>query len=112
MSAQKPRIAGTFRIVHMDAWDEDCLDLEGPPFIRFERGGEGELRFCAVEAGLDFRNTKRDGAPAVEFSFQGSEEGEDVFGRGWAVLESPGHIKGMLFFHLGDESGFAAERVR
>jgi hypothetical protein len=33
-----------------------------------------------------------------------------VNGRGWAVLEKDGTLRGHLFFHDGDDSGFLAER--
>jgi hypothetical protein len=33
-----------------------------------------------------------------------------VSGRGWVTLESDNLLKGMLFFHGGDESGFVAKR--
>ena len=35
---------------------------------------------------LDCRDADRDGRPGVEFSWQGSDEGDDVSGRGWAAL--------------------------
>jgi hypothetical protein len=31
-------------------------------------------------------------------------------GRGWAVLEEDGSLRGRIFFHLGDDSGFTAAR--
>jgi hypothetical protein len=30
--------------------------------------------------------------------------------RGWAVLEDDGSLRGCIFFHLGDDSGFTAVR--
>jgi len=32
-------------------------------------------------------------------------------GRGWAVLADDGSLRGHLYFHLGDDSGFRAVRV-
>ena len=34
-----------------------------------------------------------------------------MFGRGWAVVDGD-DLTGMIFFHLGDESGFVAKRVK
>ena len=31
-------------------------------------------------------------------------------GRGWAVLEEDRSLRGRIFFHLGDDSGFTAGR--
>jgi hypothetical protein len=38
------------------------------------------------------------------------DEGDDVSGRGWAVLNSDGTLEGHIYFHLGDDSAFRAER--
>ena len=43
--------------------------------------------------------------------FDGNDEMDPIQGRGWAVLD--GHeIKGMIFFHMGDESEFKAEKAK
>ena len=47
---------------------------------------------------------------AFEFSWQGFDEGDDVSGRGWAVLNPDGTLEGHIYFHLGDDSAFQAER--
>jgi hypothetical protein len=36
---------GRWRIVEMEQWDRDFLDLESPAHITFESGGQGELHF-------------------------------------------------------------------
>jgi hypothetical protein len=45
---------GRWRIVAMDLWDKDAIDLVEPGFITFN-GEEGEMRFIAVRAWLDVR---------------------------------------------------------
>ena len=47
----------------------------------------------------------------MEFSCEGFDEGDPATGRGWAVIEEDGSLRGHVFFHLGDESGFRAERT-
>ncbi len=74
------------------------------------RDGSGEMSFIALEAGLDYRVGQRDGQPAIEFSFDGSDEGDCISGRGWAVLESDA-LHGRVFIHHGDESSFVARRA-
>lgn len=32
-------------------------------------------------------------------------------GRGWEVLEGDGSLRGHIYFHLGDDSGFRAVRL-
>jgi hypothetical protein len=68
------------------------------------------LGFIAVTGELDYRDADRNGRPAVEFSWQGSDEGDDVCGRGWAALSRDGTLEGHIYFHLGDDSAFRAER--
>lgn len=53
----------------------------------------------------------RDGRPGVEFSWQGDDDGDPASGRGWAVLESDGSLRGRIYVHLGDDSGFHAMRA-
>jgi hypothetical protein len=43
----------------------------------------------------------------IEFSFYGDDQGQEVFGRGWAKINSQG-LCGELFFHEGDASKFQA----
>ena len=55
------------------------------------------------------REVERDGRPGVEFSWEGNDESDPASGRGWAVLEENGSLRGRIFFHLGD-AGFTAVR--
>ena len=87
----------------MDLWDQDAIDLVGPAFVEFEKGGHGELGFIAVQGGLDWRSTTIEGKQAVEFSWQGFDEGDEVGGRGWAAMEPDALDTGELnqFFRCG-----------
>jgi len=105
-----PGLETKWRIIEMDLWDQDAIDLVGPAFVEFEKGGQGELGFIAVQGGLDWRSTTIEGKQAVEFSWQGFDEGDEVGGRGWAALEPDGNLSGHIYFHLGDDSGFRARR--
>jgi hypothetical protein len=46
----------------------------------------------------------------VEFSWAGDDEGTESSGRGWAEIGKDGRLQGRLYFHLGDDSAFVAER--
>jgi hypothetical protein len=100
---------GRWRIREMDQWDKDFIDLVGEGHITIDKKNRGELRFGAVECDLDFRIEKVGDQERIEFSFVGQDEGEEVVGRGWALLEGD-RLRGRIYFHLGDESGFLAER--
>lgn len=102
------RIAGRWRITRMDTWGQDAVDLVGPGFVEFEPDGSGRFGFIAVIGWMDCRHEVHEGRPRVEFSWDGSDEGDHIFGRGWAELLSDGSLKGHLYIHLSDDSGFTA----
>jgi hypothetical protein len=108
--SESTSIIGRWRITEMDNWDQEAVDLVQAGFIGFDDDGLGELGFIAVTGELDCRDADRDGRPGVEFSWQGSDEGEDACGRGWAALNRDGTLEGHIYFHLGDDSAFRAER--
>jgi hypothetical protein len=112
MAKRKPKapIEGRWNIVSMTAWDVEETVEELQPFIEFERSDGGQFQFGSVYGEMDCRLTERNGKPAAEFSWEGHDEDEQVFGRGWAVLEGD-QLDGMIFLHQGDESGFVAERA-
>ena len=103
-------IIGRWRITEMDNWDQEAVDLVQPGFIEFDDDGLGSLGFIVVTGELDCREAERDGEPGVEFSWQGSDEGDEVSGRGWTALNPDGTLEGHIYFHLGDDSAFRAER--
>jgi len=76
--------------VSMELWDADAIDLVEPGFIECARGGSGRLAFIAV--------------------WEGSDEGDPVSGRGWAVLTGEDPLEGRIVFHLGDDSGLLPSR--
>jgi hypothetical protein len=103
-------LVGRWRIVAMELWDADAIDLVGPGFIEFGRDRLGRLGFIAVQGQVDWREVVRDGRPGVEFTWEGGDDGDPVTGRGWAVLTGDDTMDGRIFFHLGDDSGFQAVR--
>jgi hypothetical protein len=94
----------------MELWTSDDLDLIGPAHLTLARDGTGTMRFIAVDVGLDYRVVQRDGQPAIEFSFDGTDEGDRTNGRGWAALTGD-ELHGHIFFHHGDDSAFTARRA-
>lgn len=85
-------LLGTWRIVETELWDLDDFDLSEPAYLTLEPKGHGRL-----------------GLLAIEFSFEGSDEGDQISGRGWAILDGE-QLRGQLFIHHGDDSGFTAAR--
>ena len=103
---------GRWQIVSMTEWDEDYLNEEVEAYIDFSADSLGSFQFGYVQGAIDHRIIERDGKPAVEFSWEGGDgaDGTPLTGRGWAVLEGD-ELSGMIFIHLGDESGFVARHA-
>ena len=101
-------LTGRWRIVEMEAWDRDAIDLVEPGFIEFSDEGTGQFGFIAVRGWMDCRSTERDGHAAIEFSWDGEDEGDQVSGRGVAVRVEDATIEGHIFIHLGEDSRFRA----
>ena len=98
---------GTWKIKEMDMWDEDYIDLTGTGQIKIGKDGIGSVRFGAVQATLDCKTAHIGEEERIEFTFEGSDEGDQCSGRGWMKI-SRSEMTGRIFFHLGDDSGFKA----
>lgn len=67
---------GRWRIVEMEVWPDDDLDLIEPAHIAFEGGTNGVLVFGAVKGWLDVRYGARDGAACAELSWEGHNDAD------------------------------------
>lgn len=104
-------LLGKWKIIDMEQWGQDYIDLVEPGYIRFDGDDFGEFVFGTVRGYLDCR-TQMDSEPLkIEFSWVGDSENDPVSGRGWAVIDGEGQISGMLFIHCGDESWFKATKM-
>src|SRR4051812_47797827 len=102
------KIKGRWRIVEMELWDQDAIDLLGPAFVDIADDGIGSFRFIAVDGQMDIREVERDGRPGIEFSWAGNDECDTASGRGWAKVSSDGSLDGRLFLHMANDSWFRA----
>ncbi len=106
----KSRYLGKWRITEMDNWDQDYVNMVVPGHLTVTKQG-GEIEFGVVNCDLDCRVEEFSGRERLEFSFLGIDEGDEVSGRGWAVIEE-NFLKGHIYFHHGDDSGFKAEEYK
>lgn len=102
--------AGRWRIVEMDKWDSDFLDLVEEAHLTFKGKSDGEIAFGALKGFLDVRYSTRDGSACAEFSWEGHDESVPACGRGWAMIGTAGRLVGQFYMHNGDDSGFVCER--
>jgi hypothetical protein len=102
--------AGRWRIVEMDNWDTDFLDLVEEAHIAFQGGSDGEIALGALKGCLDVRYRARDGSASAEFSWEGFDENDSASGRGWATISTAGRLVRHFYIHTGDDSAFICER--
>lgn len=100
------KLTGRWKIVKMDQWNKEFINLVEPGYIEFIDNGFGSFHFGCVYANIDYRVNEQGKA---EFSFYGDDEGQEVFGRGWVKMDNQG-LYGGLFFHEGEESEFQAAK--
>lgn len=105
----KAAFVGRWRITEMEQWDQDYIDMEEPGHITFAKNASGGFHFGCVDASMDWRYDESIGR--VDFTFDGSDEGDQVSGRGWAKIDAK-EIIGRIVFHLGEESGFKAKKLQ
>lgn len=103
-------LIGVWRIVEMDIWDVEAIELLGPALVHIEPDGHGRFGFIAVEGQLDWKSDDRPSTDRIAFTWEGDDEGSPVSGRGWATVSDNDHLVGHLYFHLGDDSSFRAVR--
>lgn len=101
--------AGRWRIVELDRWDNDVLDMVEEAHLTFRGAADGAIAFGALTGQLDVRYGARDGSACAEFSWQGQVESNPACGRGWVVPGTAGRLVGHLYIHNGDDSGFVCE---
>ena len=111
MKKNKSSYLGKWRIIDMELWDKDFIDMIKPGYFSFDKDKLGYFQFGAVEGQIDYRMEKIGEHERVEFSWEGQDENDSALGRGWAVLKDDA-LEGRLYFHLGDDSWFKAKRIK
>src|SRR5947207_11361971 len=72
-SKERNPFEGLWHIVSMDQWVEDYFNEEVQAFIEFEGNGNGHFQFGYVQGYMDWRPATRDGEPAVEWPWEGTD---------------------------------------
>ena len=95
----------------MELWGADVIGLSGTPLFEFTSTTNGRFHFVAVAGYFDGRVSDFN-STRIEFSWEGTDDGSPVSGRGWVEPGSDGsdELVGRIFIHNGDDSGFRAKR--
>ena len=100
---------GRWRITSMEMWSQGVVDAEVEGYFEFRSDGFGRFQFAYVSGDIDYRDSKREGKPCIEWSWDGNDELDPASGRGWAVIDGD-EINGLIAIHRGDESPFVAKK--
>jgi len=102
---------GKWRIIEMEMWDQDFIDMETEGYFSFETEELGCFQFGLVQGRIDYRIEKIGDIERLEFTWEGQDENDEALGRGWAIIKN-NHIEGRFYFHLGDDSWFKAQKYK
>lgn len=106
----KRQFIGRWHIRSASEWSYDYLAMEQKPEIKISSSGCGTIRFGAFEGILDAMKDEFRPDDILQFSFHGSDEGDETYGRGVAHIEN-GIMKGRITFHRSMVSEFEAEKL-
>ncbi|MDX9848855.1 MAG: hypothetical protein RBT74_17895 [Tenuifilaceae bacterium] len=110
MKKRNPYI-GKWRIIEMEMWDTDFINMETEGYFLFEKNQLGAFQFGLVQGRIDFRIESAGGIERIEFSWEGQDENDEAIGRGWALIKDD-YLEGRIYFHLGDNSWFKATKIK
>ena len=79
------RSADQRRIIEMEMWDQEFVDMEVERHFNFGKDNLGSFQFGLVQGQIDYRIEKIGEQERIEFSWEGKDETDDALGRGWAV---------------------------
>lgn len=99
-------LKGTWKIIRMEMWDQEFIDLEVLGHVTFEDRGRGHFQFGCV----GFFGWSAEDAH-VDSCWEGSDEMDEAHGEICAEIKG-GELHGAIEFFNGDESEFRAVRKR
>ncbi len=102
---------GIWRIAEVCTRDQDA-DVEMEGFLNIQEDGYGDFRLGQVLGTMDYRIESFGGIERLEFTWDGEDEDDmEAFGRGWVGVKDGG-LEGKIYFHLGEEFWFKAEKSK
>jgi hypothetical protein len=99
-------ILGKWRITQLPHYTDDYPDTMQPAYILFQADGSGAFAFGCVTGQIWGRGD----TDAIDFSWDGADEMDEVNGDGWAQIQPDGSLTGAILFHNGDEANFSAKQ--
>ncbi len=104
-----PGFTGTWDVVHSPDFGDDYLRMEGSPYVRLSQEGRrvtGEYHLGLQQGDIYGR---LEGETRMLFSFEGTDEMDEVSGAGRATVEGDRMVFELLY-HQGDDYAFECKR--
>lgn len=102
----KSTLTGKWKIIWMELWEQDFVDMDVPGHISMTEDGRGNFQFGLVSGAFDTGGNKS----AFDSDWSGNDEMDDAFGSIYGNIEE-GELIGTISFHQGDESEYRAIRL-
>ena len=105
-----PSISGRWRIVWMEEWDQEYVDLVEPAYVSINSQGNGEFQFGVV-TGYFHANPEK---MYFDSKWEGSQECDEACGEIDGTIDEEGQedtLCGTISFWEGDESEYRAIRL-
>ncbi len=99
-------LAGKWRIIDTECWDDELDEIRELKYIRFDNQGSGEFSFGEATRTFTHNHTES----RVHFLWDDSARMDEASGYGWAALQGDGNLSGELNFDDGIEVSFIAEK--
>ncbi len=96
---------GRWKIIWMELWDQEFVNLCGTGHITIDEKGNGEFEFGAVNGSFDIALDQT----YFNSEWDGCDEMDEVSGDIYGALEGE-ELQGNISFYRGDESEFRAVR--
>lgn len=105
------KYSGEWKIIEMELWDQEYIDLVEPGYFYFDDDGMGEFVFGTVNGTIDARIDSVNGKVRLEYSWEGDSDNDEACGRGWFECSENSKLYGKIFIHNGDDSMVTLQKI-
>ena len=107
--------AGKWKVIEAIDMVDDYLSLTPDPHLKIEVSGKNEVTgsylFGVQTGSIDAQLEQDKESQRLLFSFDGSDEGDEVSGFGTASFESADTLILRMHYHMGDTYSFRCTRM-
>jgi hypothetical protein len=110
-SHRSSAFVGVWHIYAMELWEADYFNMERQAYIEVQPDALGSFQFGLVVGAINGRVRGESPRERFEFTWEGSDEGDQISGSGTLKFHQFDAIFGQFRIHLGDRSRFSARRA-